>query len=158
MRPFIDLNNLSYSKETLIYKTRANILIGILIVIALFVWIINALKQHEFVIASIIFLISLFPIRYLIKFIRTIDEIQFRINSKGIQYKEQAIVPWSNIENERVDIKRGNQRNSYYFVYHIIEPNQIMQFNISSLSTNFLELQHTLTIHRNRFKKENNIL
>ncbi|SEO38736.1 hypothetical protein SAMN05444671_3310 [Flavobacterium sp. CF108] len=157
MRPFIDLNNLSYSKETLIYKTRANILIGILIVIVLFVWSISALKQNEFAIASIIFFISVFPIHYLIKSIKTIDEIQFRINSKGIQYKEQALVSWSNIENERVDIKPGNQRSSYYFVYHIIEPNQIMRFDISSLSTNFLELQHTLTIHRNRFKRENNI-
>ncbi len=157
MRPFIDLNNLSYSKETLIYKTRANILIGILIAIVLFVWIISSLNQHEFAIASIIFFISLFPICYLIKAIKTIDEIQFRINSKGIQYKKLALVPWSNIENERVDIELANQKDSYYFVYHIIEPNQIMRFNISNLSTNFLELQHTLTIHRNRFNRENNI-
>jgi hypothetical protein len=103
--------------------------------------------------------IFLFQIPYLIKEIKRIDEIQFRINSKGIQYRNLILVPWSNIENERVVTEHKNEKNiRYYFVYYIIDSGQVMKFDLADLSTDINELTITLTIQRNRFKKENNIL
>lgn len=159
MRPLIDANNLSYSAETLIYYTRTNILLRVLLLIGLLVAAIYYLNQNLSIVSLILLGIFLFQIPFLIKEIKRIDEVQFRINSKGIQYRNLILVPWSNIENERVVTEYINTESSYdYFVYYIIDSGQIMKFDLSKLSTDINELSITLTIHRNRFKKENNIV
>ncbi|WP_394774780.1 hypothetical protein [Flavobacterium sp.] len=159
MRPIIDVNNLSYSKEILIYYTRTNILLRILLLIGLVVASIYFLNQNQSLVSLILSGIFLFQIPYLIKEIKRIDEVQFRINSKGIQYRNLILVPWSNIENERVVTEYINEKNhTDYFIYFIIDSGQIMKFDLANLSTDISELSLTLTIHRNRYKKENNIV
>ncbi|MCA1918759.1 MAG: hypothetical protein LDL38_05125 [Flavobacterium piscis] len=158
MRPLIDANNLSYSKEILIYYTRTNILLRILLLIGLIVAAIYFLNQDQSLVSLVLSGIFLFQIPYLIKEIKRIDEIQFRINSKGIQYRNLILVPWSNIENERVVTEYKNEKDTrYYFVYYIIDSGQIMKFDLADLSTDINELTITLTIQRNRYKRENNI-
>src|SRR3954468_15484449 len=100
MRPIIDENNLSYSKEVLIYYTRTNILLRILLLIGLAIGVIYYLNQNKSIISLLLAGIFLFQIPYLIKGIKRVDEIQFRINSEGIQYQNESLVPWSNIESE----------------------------------------------------------
>jgi hypothetical protein len=159
MRTLIDPNNLSYSKENLIYYTRTNILLRILLLIGLAVAAIYFLNENKSIISLVLLGIFLFQIPYLIKEVKRIDEIQFRINSKGIQYRNLILVPWSNIENERVVTEYKNEKNhTDYFIYYIIDSGQIMKFDLADLSTDIHELTITLTIHRNRYKKENNIL
>ncbi|MDA6069376.1 hypothetical protein NJT12_07070 [Flavobacterium sp. AC] len=159
MRPIIDINNLSYSKEILIYDTRTNILLRILLLIGLAVAAIYFLNQNQSLAALVLLGIFLFQIPYLIKEIKRIDEIQFRINSKGIQYRNLILVSWSNIENERVITEYNDEKDiSYYFIYYIIDSGQVMKFNLSNLSTDINELSLALTIHRNRYKKENDIV
>lgn len=162
MRPLIDANNLSYSQENLIYYTRTNILLRVLLMIGLVVAAIYYLNQNLSIVSLILSGIFLFQIPYLIKEIKRIDEIQFRINSKGIQYRNLILVPWSNIENERVVTEYSgtheNKDATYYFVYYIIDSGKVMKFNLAELSTDISELSITLRIHRNRFNKENNIV
>ncbi|MBF4485525.1 MULTISPECIES: hypothetical protein [unclassified Flavobacterium] len=159
MRPLIDANNLNYSKETLIYYTRTNILLRILLLIGLAVAAIYYLNQNLSTVSLLLSGIFLFQIPYLVKEIKRIDEIQFRINSKGIQYRNLILVPWSNIENERVVTEYVNSENSNdYFIYYIIDSGQVMKFDLSKLSTDISELSITLRIHRNRYKRENNIV
>ena len=163
MRPIIDPNNLSYSEETLIYYTRTNILLRVLLLIGLTVAAIYYLNQNLSIVSLILSGIFLFQIPYLIKEIKRIDEIQFRINSKGIQYRNLILVPWSNIENERVvsEYAGNTQKNedaTYYFVYYIIDSGKVMKFDLAKLSTDISELSITLRVHRNRFNRENNIV
>jgi hypothetical protein len=161
MRPIIDIDNLSYSKETLIYYTRTNILLRILLLIGLIAAIVYYSKKDLFIIALLLAGIFFFQIPYLIKSLKRIDELQIRINAEGIQYRDETFISWSNIENERVVKEYRNKEDhdgTDYFIYYIIEPGQVMRFNIEELSTGASELQHTLTIHRNRFKRANNIL
>jgi hypothetical protein len=163
MRPIIDSNNLSYSEENLIYYTRTNILLRILLLIGLAVAAIYFVNQDKSIISLVLGGIFLFQIPYLIKEIKRIDEVQFRINSKGIQYRNLILVPWSNIENERVVTEYSGNTNknedaTYYFVYYIIDSGKVMKFDLAKLSTDISELSITLRIHRNRFNKENNIV
>lgn len=92
------------------------------------------------------------------KLLRRINEVQFRINSKGIQYRDETLVPWSNIENERVVTEGRTKARRYFFIYYIIDQNQLMKVDIEELNVGMGDIQHTLTIHRNRYKRENNIV
>ena len=160
MRPLIDENNLSFSKEFLIYYTRGEILERILFVAGALIGFIYFYTQNQLIVVAVLFCLFVFQLPLLIKAIKRIDEIQFRINSKGIQYRDELLVPWSNIENERTfSVNNGPKRGSTeYFIYYIIEPSQIMKFNLNELSTDVSELSIVLTVQRNRFKKENNII
>ncbi|MEL1254865.1 hypothetical protein AAEO57_13825 [Flavobacterium sp. DGU38] len=160
MRPLIDENNLSYSKEFLIYYTRSAIFGRIFLVVGALAGFIYFYMQNQLIVVAFSFFLFIFQIPLLIKSIKGIDEIQFRINSKGIQYRNNSLIPWSNIENERAVWIDNENRNddTTYFIYHIIEPSQIMKFNLAGFSTDVSELSIALTIHRNRFKRENDIL
>jgi len=160
MRPLIDENNLSYSKEFRIYYTRGTIFMSLLLLVVAFVGFIYFYMQNQLLGFSMLFCLFIFLIPLLIKSIKKIDEIQFRINSKGIQYRNNSLIPWSNIENEKAVYDHLDNRDSdtSYFIYHIIEPSQIMKFDLAGLSTDASELSIALTIHRNRFKRENNII
>jgi uncharacterized membrane protein YbhN (UPF0104 family) len=160
MRPFIiDLNNLSYSKETLIYYSRAIIGFRILIIIGLTTLCINALTIKDgYILSLILFIITVCIAYNQYKFLKRINEVQFRINSKGIQYRNENLISWNNIENERV-ITEGNRRQTRrtFIIYYIISEDRIMKIDIAELSFYADELKHTLTIHRNRFIRESNI-
>ena len=159
MRPIIDVNSLSHSKEIVIYFTRTNILLRILLLIGLAVGAIYYLNDDKSIISLLLAGIFLYQIPYLIKSIKRINEVQFRINSNGIQYQNENIVPWSNIENERVVTEYKDHDNSnHYFIYYIIEPGQVMKFDLEGLNIGKGDLQLALTLQRNRYNRENNIL
>ena len=159
MRPIIDVNSLSHSKEIVIYFTRTNIVLRILLLIGLAVGTIYYLNDDKSIISLLLAGIFFYQIPYLIKSIKRINEVQFRINSNGIQYQNENIVPWSNIENERVVTEYKDHVNSnHYFIYYIIEPGQVMKFDLEGLNIGKGDLQIALTLQRNRYNRENNIL
>ena len=159
MRPLIDENNLSYSKEFLIYPTRGKILERVIFTIGSLIGLIYCYINNQLIIASILFCFFIFQIPLLIKSIKRIDEVQFRINSKGIQYRNNLLISWNNIENERTFSKQNGHKKgtTEYFVYYIIDPGQIMKFNLSELSTDVSELSIVLKVQRSRYNSENNI-
>ncbi|WP_406844365.1 hypothetical protein [Flavobacterium soyae] len=158
MRPLIDVNNLSYSKEKLIYYSQTTIYAWLLAAIGLFIFAIYSLtNKNTFIVFFLLLPIILFLVYKALKLLKKVNEVQFRINSKGIQYKNEELVPWNNIENERVDTKFYGRSSTDFFIYYIIKPSQVMQFDLNELNTDASELSIALTIHRNRFKKENNI-
>lgn len=158
MRSIIDKNNLNNSEETLIYYSRINIIWRAFILIVLTIVIIYSLQDKEFIPVLVGTAIFLFQIYYLVKSIKRINEIQFRINAEGIQYKNLIPVSWHNIENERVVTEyTSDENNINYFTYNVIDSEKIMRFNIKKFNINKWELQKALTIHRDRFNKENNL-
>ncbi|KAF2513742.1 hypothetical protein EYY60_05815 [Flavobacterium zhairuonense] len=160
MRPLIDENNLSYSEEFLIYYTRGKILERVIYIVGSLIGLIYCYIYNQLILVFALFCFFIVQIPLLIKSIKRIDEIQFRINSKGIQYRNNLLIPWSNIENERTFLEQDSyQENSaQYFTYDIIDSGQIMMFNLIKLSTDVSELGIVLKVQRNRFKKENNII
>ncbi|MFD1601863.1 hypothetical protein ACFSJW_17600 [Flavobacterium artemisiae] len=156
MRPIVDLNNLSYSKETKIYYSRTIILIRILILLLLAGTLIYYLIENDYLSLLIAGSIFLFQIPYLIKSIKRMNEIQFLINSIGIQYRGQMLEPWDNIENERIVNEYINNDQGYidYLIYYIKDSGQVMKFDIREFGVGTRELKHALTIHRGRFENE----
>ncbi|MTH17296.1 hypothetical protein [Flavobacterium sp. LC2016-01] len=158
MRPFIDLNNLSYSKEKLIYYSQSIVYTWLFVALGLLIYAVYSLTNKETYMVSFLLL----PIIALIiykesKLLKRINEVQFRINSKGIQYRNEELVSWSNIKNERIETERSGRYTNYFFVYYIIDQDKFVKHDIGDLNTDVAELQHTLMIHRNRYLRENNI-
>ncbi|MBF4518811.1 hypothetical protein IRZ71_20845 [Flavobacterium sp. ANB] len=158
MRPFIDINNLSFSKETLIYYSRSLIFLWIFILIGMTIGSIYALQiENGFILSLLLFAFIIFQGNEQFKLLKRINEVQFRINSKGIQYRDEILVSWNNIENERVVIEGRPKARRNFFIYYIIDQDKVMKFDIEELNVGAGDLEHTLTIHRNRYKRENNI-
>ena len=159
MRSIIDKNNPSNSEETLIYISKINIVWKICMLIATVIVFICNSECKEVALILLAFGIFLLQIYFLVKSIKRIDEIQFRINSKGIQYKDLPLVPWNNIENERAVTEYTSDDNSNnYFIYHIIDSGKVMRFNLRKFNISKGELQLALNRQRNSFNTENNIL
>ncbi|PXY44254.1 hypothetical protein [Flavobacterium hydrophilum] len=156
MRPLIDANNLSHSKEKLIYYSQTTVFTWFLAAFGLLIFAIYSLTNKNGFIAFFLLLpVILFLTYHASKLLKRIDEVQFRINSKGIQYRNEELVSWCNIENERVDTKISGRSSTDFFIYYIIDQNKIIKYNISNLNIDREELQLTLKINRNRYPREN---
>ena len=159
MRPIIDKNNPGNSEETLIYISKINIVWKICMLIATVIVFICNSECKEVILILLAFGIFLFQIYFLVKSIKRINEIQFRINSKGIQYKDLPLTPWNNIKNERAPTEHTSDDNSNkYFIYHIVDSDKVMRFNLRKFNISKGELQLALNRQRNSFNTENNIL
>ncbi|TPG37865.1 hypothetical protein [Flavobacterium pectinovorum] len=158
MRSIIDANNLSYSKETLIYYSRSLISLWICVLIGFAIGAICALQiKNGYFLSLFLLVFIVFQGNEQFKLLKRINEVQFRINSKGIQYRDLPLVSWSNIENERIVTEGHRKSRRHFFVYYIISEDNKMKIDIEPLNVGIGDLEHTLTIHRNRFKRENNI-
>ena len=117
MRPLIDVNNLSYSKEKLIYYSQTTIFTWFLSAIGLLIYTIYSLTiENGFIVSLLLLPIILFLIYRQLKLLKRINDVQFRINSKGIQYRNEELVSWSNIKNERVDTKISGRTQVISFI------------------------------------------
>ncbi|RZJ48649.1 MAG: hypothetical protein EOO44_20450 [Flavobacterium sp.] len=121
MRPLlIDVNNLSYSKETLIYYSRAKLALWLMVIIGFSTFCIYLLTINKYLLALII---SPFPVisGYLqYKILKRINEVQFRINSEGIQFRNEDFISWNNIENERIVVEGEHKKSRRtFFIYYI---------------------------------------
>ena len=86
MRPLIDVNNLSYSKEKLIYYSQTTIYAWLLAAIGLFIFAIYSLtNKNTFIVFFLLLPIILFLVYKALKLLKKVNEVQFRINSKRIQ-------------------------------------------------------------------------
>ncbi len=158
MRPLIDVDNLSYSKEKLIYYSQTIIYTRFLIafLFLIYAFYLLTLKDGHIGLLLIVPLIILLVYRP-IKLMKKINEIQFRINSEGIQYRNEKLISWKNIENERVHTVKAGKSTTDFLIYYIIDQDKVINCDISDLNTDAEELRHTLKIHRNRYLRENNI-
>ncbi|MFB9077088.1 hypothetical protein ACFFLS_03400 [Flavobacterium procerum] len=155
MRPLIDTNNLSHSQEFLIYYSRSNIVMRAALLIGTAIAVIYFYIENKPWIVLLLLGLFIFQIPYLIRFIKSIDDIQFRINAEGIQYQNNMLVSWDKIENERVETEYDKENEGTdYFIYFIKDTGQVMKFSLEDLSTSRGELQIVLTVNRNRFNKE----
>lgn len=158
MRPFIDLSNLDFNGDTLIYYSRLYVLISIVVLFALVIGSIYALSiENGFIFSIILWFIVLFYGQKIFYRLQRMNEIQFKINSKGIQLRNENFITWDNIENARViSEKRGDEDIVYYFRYYIISENRVIQTEIEPLNISSNELALAIRIFTEKFNIEKN--
>lgn len=158
MRPFIDLSNLDFNGDTLIYYSRLYVLISIVVLFALVIGSIYALSiENGFIFSIILWFVVLFYEQKIFYRLQRMNEIQFKINSKGIQFRNENFITWDNIENARViSEKRGDEDIVYYFRYYIISENRVIQTEIEPLNISSNELALAIRIFTEKFNIEKN--
>lgn len=155
MRPLIEPIYLSYPEERIIYYSRTNIFVWILILIGLgcfsgFIWKLKDGYTFSFFIIAII----CYHAYRLLKLLKKINQPQFKINSKGIQFRNEDFISWNNIQNERI-ITEGKRKNQVtYFMYYIADQDKIIKFDIENLNIGYNDLKNTIIIARENFTKE----
>lgn len=158
MRPFIDLSNLDFNGDTLIYYSRLYVLISIVVLFALVIGSIYALSiENGFIFSIILWFVVLFYGQKIFYRLQRMNEIQFKINSKGIQFRNENFITWDDIENARViSEKRGDEDIVYYFRYYIISENRVIQTEIEPLNISSNELALAIRIFTEKFNIEKN--
>lgn len=158
MRPFIDLSNLDFNGDTLIYYSRLYVLISIVVLFALVIGSIYVLSiENGFIFSIILWFVVLFYGQKIFYRLQRMNEIQFKINSKGIQFRNENFITWDNIENARViSEKRGDEDIVYYFRYYIISENRVIQTEIEPLNISSNELALAIRIFTEKFNIEKN--
>lgn len=158
MRPFIDLSNLDFNGDTLIYYSRLYVIISIVVLFALAIGSIYVLNfENGFIFSIMLWLIVLFYGQKIFYRLQRINEIQFKINSKGIQFRNEDFITWDNIENAKV-ISEGKHHDelTYYFRYYITSENREIKTEIEPLNISSNELALAVRIFVEKFNIEKN--
>ena len=155
MRPIIDLNNLPYSKETLIYYSRENVLVMFFLFISGCVGVVYPLVKQDYEMILFCSIIAVFYFGYqtYVQYL-VIDQVQLRLNSEGIQYRNGPLVSWDYIENCSF-YSNHNENEIDYFKYYRTDSDRIMIFEINELSIDRRDLEMSIRIHKNRFELAN---
>lgn len=156
MRPIIDLNNTWHSEETIVHLSRFEIFSACFFQILILLFVYFSLINSNYL-ASILFLIpTYFLIKKIIQFFNERNKIQLIINSFGIKVKDEPIISWDHIENERV-IRIGKKNNSRHdFVFYDASQHKVIQIRTDVLNFGHFELIKSAKIHRERFNRKNN--
>nr|WP_315159013.1 hypothetical protein [uncultured Flavobacterium sp.] len=158
MRPFIDLSNLDFNGDTLIYYSRLYILSSIVVLFALIIGSIYFLFiENGFIFSILLWFIVLFYGQKIFYRLQRANEIQFRINSKGIQFRNEDFITWDNIENARVISENvGDDDKAYYFRYYISSENREIRTEIEPLNISSNELALAIRVFTEKFNIEKN--
>jgi hypothetical protein len=156
MRPIIDLNNLWYSEETLIYNSRFGVVFRIIILIAIYVYGSYLFYDKQYLFSLIVFALSYFLIKIIKDLIAEWNMVQLRINSEGIQIKNEPIISWYDIENEIIIEIIKDESIDYKFAFYDAKQHKPMLFEIDKLNLSHDELINSVKIHRERFNRKNN--
>jgi hypothetical protein len=157
MRPFIDLSNLDFNGDTLIYYSRMYVLITIVVLLSLVIGSVYALSiENGFVLSIMLWFPVLFYSQKIFYRLKRINEVQFKINSKGIQFRNEDFMTWDNIENPNV-ISEGTTRKNriYYFRYYIISENRVIKTEIEPLNIGSSDLELAIRVFTDKFNIEN---
>ncbi|MES2574926.1 MAG: hypothetical protein V4572_08280 [Bacteroidota bacterium] len=159
MRPIIDPNNLVHSEETRVYISRGTIDFSILMLVLVFGFSLYLLYIKEYFSALIAFAFPCFFINKIKPLVAEWEVVQMRINSQGIQIKNELIIPWDKIENERIVQVISNETDGdyyEYFAFYDANNHRPMQFEESNFNLSPQELLLSAKIHRARFNSMKN--
>jgi hypothetical protein len=156
MRPIIDFDNTWYSQETLVYKSRSEIVGGCVMQIVIFFLFFLLLINNNYLFSIIVISPTYFLVKRIKQLIIERDVVQLTINSNGIQIKNEPIITWDIIQNERI-IRIGRRKNPRYdFVFYNSKENKKIQLTTNTLSFGAHEILKSAQIHRERFNRKVN--
>jgi hypothetical protein len=157
MRPFINLSNLDYNGDTLIYYSRMYVLISIGAIFSLIIGSVYVLSiENGFIFSILLWIPILLYGRNTFNRLKKINEVQFKINSKGIQFKNEDFITWDNIENAEVISEEINDESTiYYFSYYISSEKREIKTNIEPLNIGLNDLKVVIRAYSNNFNHKN---
>jgi hypothetical protein len=158
MRPFIDLSNLDFNGDTLVYYSRMYVLISIVIIFFLVIGSVYTLSiENGFIFSIILWFPVLIYSQKIFNRLKRINEVQFKINSKGIQFRDEDFITWDNIENAKViSEERGDEDIIYYFRYYIISENRVIKMDLEALNIGNNDLELAIRVFTDKFNIEKN--
>lgn len=149
-------DDLSVAKESKIYYSKVKMSFGLGIILSLCIGIIYLIINHNlftrmmsrsFTLVAFFALAFFFIYSYLVKLLNPNPQIM--LSDKGIQIKDNYIIPWEEINNEIVySVWRGRSYRKYLAFNH----HEIM---INSYNISMTELEELLHTYRSRFEKNN---
>ena len=153
MRPFVELNNFYFADDTLVYYSRTYIFISFIIIFLCGIGSVYCLRIENGFIISILFWAFILHQGFItFKLLKRINEVQFKINSKGIQFRNENLISWNDIENAKVISEGTNYKNrTYYFRYYIISENRIIKTDLESLNMGSSDLELAIRIYNSKF-------
>jgi hypothetical protein len=156
MRPFIDLSNLDYNGDTLVYYSRMYVLISIVVIFLLIIGSVYVLSiENGFIFSILLWICIVLYSQNIFNRLKRINEVQFKINSKGIQFRSENFITWNDIENAKVIIEeRGDEDKRYYFRYYITSENREIKTDLEALNIGSSDLELALRIYINKFNFE----
>jgi diacylglycerol kinase family enzyme len=96
-------------------------------------------------------------IKSTLKVIAERNIIQLRITIDGIQVKEEPLIKWSDIENERIEkIIVDDGPDDHEFIFYDSNANQKHTVRVGKLNISEKELLKSAQMHRERFNRRNN--
>lgn len=157
MRPGIDLNNLWYSEETLVYYSRSNTIFKVVVFLLFILVGFYLLFVNLFIVSILLFIASGFLFQKNFHFLLEWDRIQLRVNSEDIQVKNKSLISWASIKNERITYVKVNRGRLSFFEFYDIELHKSYKFNADDFNFSPFELMKSVKIHRERFVRNNEI-
>ncbi|WP_298395044.1 hypothetical protein [Flavobacterium sp.] len=158
MRPIVDLNNQWHSEETVVYYSRLNTIFLLVFSLILTTAAFYFIFITQYILALIFLVGSIFLLNYIKHFLLEWNTIQLRINSKGILVRDEPLISWSLIENERITSSMVGRNQIYYFKFYNSELHKSYEFKLDKYNYDFFELIKSVEIHRERFNKNNKII
>jgi len=156
MRPIVDLNNLSYSDETRVYYSRFNIICRFIIFIIIFIYCCYIFINESFLFGILLLMVLLFLIKSSMKFIKERNVVLLRINSEGVSVRNDDLISWDEIENERIDeVRTGDYDVEHDFIFYDKKNNRQVKFRVEELNIGVHEIVKSFEIHRGRFNRRN---
>jgi len=155
MRSFIDLSNLDYNGDTLVYYSRMYVLISIVVIFLLIIGSVYVLSiENGFIFSLLLWIPIFYYCQKVFKILKRINEVQFKINSKGIQFRSEDFVTWDNVENAKVICIRKQKSRLYYFRYYITSENREIKTDLEALNIGSSDLELAIRIYTNKFNFE----
>ena len=90
------------------------------------------------------------------KFIKERNVVLLRINSEGVSVRNDDLISWDEIENERIDeVRTGDYDIEHDFIFYDKKNNRQVKFRVEELSIGVHEIVKSFEIHRGRFNRRN---
>ncbi|MFH6969093.1 hypothetical protein [Flavobacterium sp. FlaQc-28] len=140
-------DDISVPKETIIFYSKTTLIFLLLVSLGMiFIGIYFGLQQEYF--GLLILAFGLYLAYDQIKKLRD-NEPQIIINDKGIKLKDEKIVSWNRISNDRVFTQSSGKRSTNYLAFN----NELIE--IDELTIKFDDLEKLLHVYRVRFENSN---
>ncbi|MDI9311800.1 MAG: hypothetical protein QM535_16430 [Limnohabitans sp.] len=148
-----DLSDAYSTEEVVVYNSVATLVFKVVFSLLFFICTIYIFQKDGNWIFGIIFLVlSLIFGRDTFVYFTNINKVQLTINVKGVQYKDNELVEWRFVKNERIKRKRSGKTNISSLVYYIENQDKIIELNLENVSISEEDLINLFAFFRDKSK------
>ena len=82
-----------------------------------------------------------------------INKVQLRINKEGMQYRNEKLVQWKFVKNERTKHTRSGKTNISTLVYYVENQDKIIELNLENITISEEEFINLYIFFRDKSKE-----